>query len=112
MRTRPWENRCSSQVSCFLFAFNMSPAATVVDRKHALRPLDDKAVVQKSCATLTRYLTEIRDRIIHSAHHMPPLMRAVFKILRERNAERWPGPEYAVRPRVLAVVSALNYGRF
>ena len=62
-----------------------------------MRQAHDKVTIQKSVTILTRYLTDIRDRIINSAHHMPTPLRAVFKMLRQRNAERWPGEDHVVR---------------
>ena len=46
--------------------------------------------------TLLTYLNAIKQRILSSVSRIPPIMRVVFKRLRQRIEERWPGPEYEV----------------
>ncbi len=58
---------------------------------------------------LLRYLGTIRQCILSSVPRLPPIMRSVFKTLRERIEERWPGSEHEVSISYIVFLQAFYY---
>ena len=72
----------------------------------------DKDLLQQSQEVLLGYLSSIREKITTSVSRMPPIMRLVFRRLRERIEERWPEKSYevSVKPRPTNTTRRSNVG--
>ena len=65
-------------------------------RKSLVPAAKDDELIEHSTHILLRYLKLIKTSILDSVHRMPPIMRLMFKKLKKRLEERWPGEQHEV----------------